>query len=122
MFGKVIAIVLALLVANPMCCCQDLSSLLGAGSDALLSCGCQGAENEPERDPCPDCPGQLEVVVADHQLGVPKVPADDQSSPLAFFDLPSHAPGVRSGQGIPLAPQTLALINRSRVFTGVFRI
>ena len=101
MLNRSFVVILALLIANPICCCQDISSLWSS-AEVQTSCGCQhSSENEtPTNEPCSACPSKIHKVFAGASLELPAIQVND---------LVSHPSLLFSGSGILSNPRTMVL-------------
>ncbi len=89
MYLKILATVLALLVANPLCCCQDLGFLLGI-EEAPASCGCEGGSPDApsEEQPCSTCLSTIEKRSADGVLDIPRPQGEEGEIALRSHSFP----------------------------------
>ena len=85
MLNRIFVFVLAMLIANPVCCCQDLSSswFSNEGETSEI-CGCQrsseGSVPSDEESPCSSCPSKIDKQAVDASPELPRLPVSDLDS------------------------------------------
>ena len=88
MLSRFFAVMLAILIANPICCCQDISSMWSsADADAVMSCGCQPSSEDhaPSDEPCSTCSSTVHKVSAETSLELPSIQVNDLESQSSEF-------------------------------------
>ncbi len=111
MIERLFAVMLALLVANPICCCQDLSSLWSS-VDTETSCGCQQSSDEktPDEEPCSGCASKMHKASPNSSTGLPSVQVHDlQIQPRALI---SHEVAALSSNMVHAATAPLRHIGK----------
>ena len=112
MLNRFFAVMLALLIANPICCCQDISSLLSS-VDAEAICGCQQSPEDqaPNHEPCSNCASTVHKVSAETSLELPSIQVNDLESQKS--ELVVYGPVPRDTQIAVLSKTSEAIISQT---------
>lgn len=88
---KLLSIVMAILIVNPICCCQGIEILwadLHSPDANISSCGCQKdapADSEGENGPCSTCPARAHKTLTPADLPTLAAPEADATEPSEFW-------------------------------------
>ena len=87
---RLLSIVMAILIANPLCCCQGIESLWAghhASEAEVTSCGCQkdAPADSQGNGPCSTCPARAYKTVAPADLPTLEAPEADAVEAGTFW-------------------------------------
>lgn len=87
---QVLSILMAIIIADPACCCTFTSGPHGAEKTAH-SC-CQSAPSDSQNDSQPDKKGRSQCHCADNPSDLPSQVADLSPAPISILPEPTFAP------------------------------